>query len=72
MIAITQAIFIVVSSILILMPKIRWLGYSLSIPVIVIIIVALAEELVVTSLLGVAVSAAEMALLLKPNRTNPS
>jgi hypothetical protein len=50
----------------------EFVGYSSATAYIVIVVVALAEELVVTSLLGVAVSAAEMALLLKPNRTNHS
>jgi hypothetical protein len=51
--------------------------YSLTTPVIVIIIEALAEELlallivVITSLLGLPVSATEMAVSLKPNRNNP-
>lgn len=55
----------------------RWLGYSLSTPVIVIVIVALAEELpalltlLVTSLLGLAVSSLEMTVSLNPNRGNP-
>jgi hypothetical protein len=54
------------------------MSYSLSVPVIVIAIVALAEELLalltllVTSLLGVPVSAIEMAASLRPNRIKPA
>lgn len=52
------------------------MNYSLSTPVIVIVIVALAQELfallivLITSLLGVAVSATEMAVSLRANRIN--
>ena len=52
------------------------LYYSLDIPVIVIVIEALAEELlallivVVTSLLGLPVSATEISVSLKPSRTD--
>jgi len=50
--------------------------YSLSAPVIVIVIEALAEELLVsllvTSLLEVLVSAIEMSISLRPNRTRPA
>jgi len=52
-------------------------NYSLSTPVIVIVIAALAEELPVlltllaTSLLGMAVSSTETAVSPKPNRGNP-
>jgi hypothetical protein len=55
--------------------QIRWLGYSLSIPVIVIVMVALAEELPVllaTSLLEVLVSAIETAASLRASRINPA
>jgi len=59
-------------------PCFRWLDYSLSIPVIVIVIVALAEELLdlltllATSSLGTLVSATEMSVSLKPSRPNPT
>ena len=61
---------------ILLMIKLPWLDYSLSAPVIVIVMVAVAEELLltllVTSLLGMLVSAIEIAVSLSPNRTNPT
>jgi hypothetical protein len=58
--------------------QIRWLGYSLATAYIVIVMVALAEELLalltllVTSLWGVPVSAIEMAASVRPNRIKPA
>jgi hypothetical protein len=47
------------------------LSYSLITPVIVIVMVAPAEELLVTSLLELLVSAIEMTISLRPNRIGP-
>jgi hypothetical protein len=48
------------------------LSYSLITPVIVIVMVALAEELSVISLLELLVSAIEMTLSLRTNKTGPA